>query len=99
MINRKRWVFAIIFVVALTGCTGDSVSPGSRVTPERSERVLADVDASVPAPAQEGKSSSETGRSEREDRRRVESAATQSEDANVVSEADALATVKSVSGM
>ena len=96
MINRKRWVFAIIFVVALTGCTGDSVSPGSRVTPERSERVLADVDASVPAPAQEGKSSSETGRSEREDRRRVESAATQSEDANVVSEADALATVKSV---
>ena len=107
--NRKHWVFAITFAVALTGCTGDSVSPGSRVEteqsvrsepvqsePVQSEPVLADVDAPAPAPAQEGKTSSETGRAEKEAEHRHEFATTQRKDTNVTTEADALATVEAV---
>jgi len=114
VINRKHWVFAITFAVALTGCTSDSVSPGSRVKPEQSvhsgpvqsepvhsepvrpEPVLADVDAPALAPAQDGKTRSETGGAKKETERREEFAETQREDANVTTEADALAIVESV---
>ena len=51
MINRKHWVFAIFIAVAITGCTGDSVSPGSHVKreqPVRSEPVQSELEQTKP---------------------------------------------------
>ena len=106
MINRKHWVFAIAMAVALTGCTRDSFKPGSRLEPEQSvqsesaqselaqsETVPADIDAPAPVPTQEHKIAIPSGKAQGESRNKDELAATQREDANLVSESVASATV------